>query len=247
MLIIYNWYEKSGTRRRWSEPLSEPLFDRRDRMVRRDIALAVEPGPLTNVPTLGPISLQGVLRSELETHLETEIGRFILSPRVEAHALIRVSIAGVGQPGFYTMRADVPLSEAVMLAGGPGAADPGEIRIERGEEVLWSVEELLAPVADGRTLDELGLQAGDRIILPELAGTTAIPWQVLQYASYILVPVFLGVSIEGCEEQVPDGGNAGSHSNFLFIESTEQALRVQVRAWEDEFRSCHGGGIGESP
>ncbi len=94
--------------------------------------LAVEAGPLVNVPTLGPISLQGVLRSELERHLGTEIGRFIRSPRVETHALIRVSMAGVGQPGFYTMRADVPLSEAVMLAGGPGAADPGEIRIERG-------------------------------------------------------------------------------------------------------------------
>ena len=41
------------------------------------------------------------------------------------------------------------------------------MRVERGQEVLWSVEELLAPVAEGRTLDDLGLRAGDRIILRE--------------------------------------------------------------------------------
>ncbi len=128
--------------------------------------LTVEAGPLIDVPTLGPILLQGVLRSELETHLSTELGRFIQTPRVQARALIRVAFLGVGQPGFYVMPAELPLSEAVMLAGGPGAGvDPGQIRIERGQDVLWSVEELLAPVAEGLTLDDLGLQAGDRIIL----------------------------------------------------------------------------------
>lgn len=161
--------------------------------------LTVEAGHLVDVPTLGPILLQGVLRSELETHLATEIGRFIQSPRVRAHSLIRVSLLGVGRPGFYTMPADLPLSDAVMFAGGPGAgADPGEIRIERGQDVLWSVEELLAPVADGSTLDDLGLQAGDRIIvLPGEAGgaSSAILQQVLQNTLYIVVPLLLGVSI----------------------------------------------------
>ena len=159
--------------------------------------LTVEAGPLVNVTTLGPISLQGVLRSELERHLGTEISRFIRSPRVEAHALIRVSMVGLGRPGFYTMRADLPLSEAVMLAGGPGAADPSQIRIERGEDVLWSVEQLRAPVADGRTLDGLGLQAGDRIILPTPAagGRSAMLWRVIQGVAYVAFPVFLGVRL----------------------------------------------------
>lgn len=130
--------------------------------------LRVEAGPLIDVPTLGPIILQGVLRSELETHLDAEIGRFIQLPRVQARALIRVAFMGVGQPGFHMMPAELPLSEAVMLAGGPGpGVDPGQIRIERGQDVLWSVEELLTPVAAGRTLNDLGLQAGDRIMLRE--------------------------------------------------------------------------------
>jgi len=136
--------------------------------------LIVQAGPLIEVPTLGPILLDGVLRSELEAHLSTELGRFIASPRIQARALIRVSLMGVGQPGFYMIPADLPLSEAVMLAGGPGGGvDPGRIRVERGEGVLWSVEELLVPVAAGRTLDDLGLQGGDRIILRE--GSAAGP------------------------------------------------------------------------
>ena len=136
--------------------------------------LTVEAGPLLDVPTLGPILLHGVLRSELETHLATEIGRFIELPRVQAHALIRVAFMGVGQPGFYMMPAELPLSEAVMLAGGPaGGVDPGQMQVQRGQEVLWSVEELLAPVAAGSSLDDLGLQAGDRIMLQEGSAPSA--------------------------------------------------------------------------
>lgn len=42
--------------------------------------LTVEGGPLIDVPDLGPILLYGVLRSELETHLGTELSRFIQTP-----------------------------------------------------------------------------------------------------------------------------------------------------------------------
>ena len=137
--------------------------------------LTVEAGPLIDVPTVGPIHLQGVLRSELETHLDKELGRFIQLPRVQARALIRVAFMGVGQPGFYMIPTELPLSEAVMLAGGPGAGvDPGQIRVERGQDVLWSVEELLTPVAAGRTLNDLGLQAGDRIMLREGSAPGAV-------------------------------------------------------------------------
>ena len=83
-----------------------------------------------------------------------------------------------------------------MAAGGPGASDARQIRIERGEAVIWSVEELVAPVADGRTLDDLGLQAGDRIILPQQAGgNSAIWWRAIQAVAYFALPVFLGVGV----------------------------------------------------
>ena len=64
------------------------------------------------------------------------------------------------------------------------------------QDVLWSVDELLAPLADGRTLDDLGLQAGDRIILPEEADDASLPvQQVVRNALFILVPLVLGVSL----------------------------------------------------
>ena len=154
------------------------------------LTLTVEAGPLIDVPSLGPIPLEGVLRSELETHLGKEFGRFLQSPRVQAHALIRVSVMGVAQPGFYMIPADLPLSEAVMLAGGPGlGADPGQIRVERGADVLWSVEELLAPVAAGGTLDDLGLRAGDRIILREGSAPGAGPDASTVLRSTVLVAI----------------------------------------------------------
>ena len=162
--------------------------------------LTVQAGPLIDVPTLGPILLQGVLRSELETHLDKELGRFIQMPRVQAHALIRVALMGVLQPGFYLIPAELPLSEAVMVAGGPGpGVDPGQIRVERGQDVLWSVEELLAPVAAGRTLDNLGLQAGDRIMLQEGSapsasggGTPLVVSTLLATLTTVLVATLVG-------------------------------------------------------
>ena len=153
--------------------------------------LTVESGPLIEVPTLGPILLHGVLRSELETHLTKELGRFIQTPRIEARALIRVSVAGaLVRPGFYALPTDLRLSDVVTLAGGPvGGADPGQIRVERGTDELWSFEELLAPVAEGRTLDDLGLQPGDRIILR--GGASAVPsnivGQTIQTFSYFVI------------------------------------------------------------
>lgn len=162
--------------------------------------LTVEPGPLIDVPTLGPIFLQGVLRSELETHLATEIGRFIQTPRFQARALIRVSVAGdVGRPGFYALPTDLRLSDVVTLAGGAtGGADPGRIRVERGQDVLWTVEELLVPVADGRTLDDLGLQPGDRVILRGgSASLVQSPFlqRLIQSLPFILVSLLLGRTI----------------------------------------------------
>jgi len=162
--------------------------------------LTVESGPLIDVPTLGPILLHGVLRSELETHLATEIGRFIQAPRIQARALIRVSVAGdVGRPGFYALPTDLRLSDVVTLAGGAtGGADPGRIRVERGQDVLWTVEELLVPVADGRTLDDLGLQPGDRVILRGgSASLVQSPFlqRLIQSLPFILVSLLLGRTI----------------------------------------------------
>lgn len=120
------------------------------------------------LPVIGVISLQGVLRSELEAHLTREFERFIKEPVVRARSLIRVSIVGaVARPGFHAVPADAILSDALMAAGGlTNDARLRDLRIERSGQPLWEGEMLQAALAQGRTLDEMNLRAGDQFFVP---------------------------------------------------------------------------------
>ena len=131
--------------------------------------VAVEPGPRITLPLFGTISLRGVLRAEVEEHLTRELGKVIRDPVVQARGLMRLSVQGaVARPGFYLVPADMLLSEALMLAGGPAPdADLPELRVERGGQPMLTAQEAQVAVQEGRTLDQLSLQAGDQIMLPE--------------------------------------------------------------------------------
>lgn len=125
-------------------------------------------GPVILLPTIGEIPVGGVLRSELQPHLATQIARFVRDPSVHARALIRLEIMGaVGQPGFHTVPSDILISDALMLAGGPsGDAELNKMKIRRGDRVIWEGDRLREAVVAGRTLDQLNLRAGDAVELP---------------------------------------------------------------------------------
>ena len=129
----------------------------------------VAEGRVLALPGIGTISLRGVLRSELESHLRHEIGRYVRNPVVRSRSLIRVSLLGeLGRPGFYQVPTDMVFADALMLAGGPSAtAKLASIRIERGDTRIWDDGPLQQAVAEGRTLDQLNLRAGDRIVVPK--------------------------------------------------------------------------------
>lgn len=131
--------------------------------------VAVQAGPSLALPLFGDISLRGVLRSEIETHLTEELGRFIRDPTVRAKGLMRVSVQGaVGAPGFYVIPADMLVGETLMVAGGPAAnANLNELRVERGGERVLGGQELQEAMQQGLTLDQLNLQAGDQFVMPE--------------------------------------------------------------------------------
>jgi protein involved in polysaccharide export with SLBB domain len=128
----------------------------------------VRPGQVLTLPGVGDISVAGVLRSELKPHMTAALGRFIRDPIVQAESLVRVVITGqVGRPGFYGVRAEELLSQAIMAAGGPGAgANLKGVYVERSGERIWTGDTLQQALADGRTLDQLSLQAGDQIVVP---------------------------------------------------------------------------------
>jgi len=137
-------------------------------------------GPALRLPNIGEISLAGVRRADLEAHLTSELGRYIKDPVVQARALIRVSVVGeVTRPGFYAVPIDLVLADALMLAGGAtqyGRVD--QLSILRGNSSLWSGSKLQTAIAQGATLDELGIRAGDRIQVPG-RGDPESKWRIV--------------------------------------------------------------------
>jgi protein involved in polysaccharide export with SLBB domain len=173
--------ERLRERARWEASLIRTRLDEGDFQVGDRIHLRVEGeealsdtfsvsvGRVLDLPSIGRISLGGVLRSELEDHLRQELGRFIREPAVRARSLIRVSITGeVASQGYYVVPTEVVLSDALMMAGGPTReAKLDGIRIERGRQPIWHGEELARAITEGRTIDQLNLRAGDQIIVPQ--------------------------------------------------------------------------------
>jgi protein involved in polysaccharide export with SLBB domain len=124
-------------------------------------------GPEVVLPTLGPVSLKGVLRSEIQPYLQTHIARYIKDPAVQARSYIRISVQGeVIRPGFYTLPTDIVISDALQAASGfTASAKLGDITIVRGDRTAWDAAAVQRAVVDGTTLDQLGIRAGDRIVV----------------------------------------------------------------------------------
>ncbi len=178
------------------EGLQQPSPEQRTAAATRTVeqqlsdTFPVGPGRELSLPTIGPVSLRGVLRSELEAHLTRAIGRFIKDPVVHARATVRLSIVGgVAKPGFYFVPADAVVSEALMVAGGPiQDAKLSDLRIERSGKPLLEGLPLQQAMAEGRTIDELNLRAGDQFVVPiNPRGTT--------YETVRTVGVLLGIPI----------------------------------------------------
>ncbi|MGD2071024.1 MAG: SLBB domain-containing protein [Gemmatimonadota bacterium] len=158
--------------------------------------LMVQDGPAITIPAMGRISLAGILRSELEDHLTREIGRYIRQPEITASSLIRISVQGaVGRPGFYVFPSDLLLGDVLMRAGGPGAqSDLEDIRVRRGDELIMEGGEMQTALDEGRSLDQLGLQAGDEITVGLEEQSSVWP-QIFRYAMIISSSLFLGIRI----------------------------------------------------
>jgi len=131
----------------------------------------VRAGRVLQIPEISPIPLSGVLRSELQSHLRRHIARYVINPSVEAYSLVRVAVAGaVARPGFYEVRPDAPVSEAVMSAGGFGAqADATKMSVRRAGRVVIPAADLRTAVAMGATLDDVSIRPGDEIRVEERA------------------------------------------------------------------------------
>jgi protein involved in polysaccharide export with SLBB domain len=126
-------------------------------------------GPRLQLPIVGSFPLSGVLRAELEPHLAGHLGRFLREPRVTARSLVRIAVDGaVARPGFVTVPSQTILADVLAAAGGASSsAELDRIAVLRNNRPLLSRGEIDAALREGRTIDQLGLQAGDRVMVPE--------------------------------------------------------------------------------
>lgn len=157
-------------------------------------AFVVSAGPSISLPSVGSISLRGVLRSELESHLRDALARYIRDPVVRARSSIRISVMGaVGKAGYYVAPTDMVLSDVLMMAGGPApSANLRAIRVERNDQRIWEGKPIQDAIAESQTLDQLGIRGGDQIIVPARSGGIM---QALQPVLLVLGPVSLLLGI----------------------------------------------------
>jgi protein involved in polysaccharide export with SLBB domain len=147
-----------------------------DGSVTQDDTIPVVAGSKVQLKDIGEIPLSGVLRSELQSHMSTQLARYIKDVRVRATPLVRLSVLGpVSKPGFYYMPPDITLGDAVMRAGGPGgSADLNKSVIRRNTSELYDSRNTRTAMNEGLTLDQLSLRDGDSIEVGEKSGSN---WQ----------------------------------------------------------------------
>ena len=148
--------------------------------------LTVEPGPTVNLSGIGPLSLKGVLRGDLQTYFTRALGTYLKDPVVQARALLRLAVVGeVKTPGFYSVPASTTLSDLIMEAGGfTRDAKASDLHIDRGATKVWSPTQVQSALAAGATVSAMALHTGDRVVVPRVNRDPA--GMVLRIAGLVL-------------------------------------------------------------
>lgn len=156
----------------------------------------VSPTRTIALPGSTEISVAGILRSELEAHLTTQLKKLVRDPTVRVIPTIRLSIFGaVGKPGFVNAPATFLLSDVIQQMGGGPANNVRweKSQILRGEKVVVDGPEFRQSVNTATTIDQLNLQAGDVIqvaakptggtlarVMATIGGLTSVIWLGVQ-------------------------------------------------------------------
>lgn len=138
-----------------------------------------------SVGNMPDLSLHGVLRAELDGHLDRHVAKFLRSYQLRANLLTRVAIFGaVGAPGYRYVPPDRPISDLLMAAGGPSsAARLDDMVVRRDGRVLLDAKAIRRAINEGRTLEELDIQSGDELVVP---GRRSINWfGIIQTTTFV--------------------------------------------------------------
>ena len=129
--------------------------------------LVVQAGRFIDLQGKGVLPLTGVLRSELKEKVSAEVLKYVKAVEVDVVPLTRIGVLGeVARPGYFALRSDVPITEVIMVAGGPTAtADIDNTVVRRDSRPFRSAGETRQALVKGLTLDQFGLNAGDELVI----------------------------------------------------------------------------------
>jgi protein involved in polysaccharide export with SLBB domain len=152
--------------------------------------------PVLRLPNLPEIPLRGVLRSELQAHLVTHIGRFLKDTVIRATVLVPIGVLGdLARPGYYRLPFDLPFSDVIMAAGGPTpSADLTRIVVRRGSREFLSRSAARAAIVKGLTIDELALAPGDEVLV---SGRRDRRWTTVLSSVSMVTSLVLGLFATG--------------------------------------------------
>jgi hypothetical protein len=148
--------------------------------------VVVQAGRLLRMPPpIGDIDLTGVLFSELTDTVNAHVSKYFRNVVARTTPLLRLSVSGaVVRPGFYYVPADSPISDVIMRTGQAGNADLSKTEIRRGTNVLWNRADVQVALADGLTVQSLGLRPGDELVVGEKSQRNWAP--ILQIGATVI-------------------------------------------------------------
>jgi len=152
--------------------------------VRIDTA-SVRDSMMVSILNLPDLQLTGILRSELDERLNQHVAKFIRNASVRSNVLTRIAVLGsVMSPGYYYASPDRPVSDIVMLAGGPAPdANLGQFELRRGTRTLVDFKKSKRAVESGQTLEQLDVQSGDEFRIPR---KRKVNWQLIIQLFFII-------------------------------------------------------------
>ncbi|MBW1811946.1 MAG: polysaccharide biosynthesis/export family protein, partial [Deltaproteobacteria bacterium] len=122
------------------------------------------------LPIVGDVKVQGLTEYELMQTLQEKLQLYLRNPFVYVRPLIRLTMQGFfNRPGSYRIDPTRSLWDLVQLAGGPARnSNLEKMRVERSGRTVFN--ELLVQFERGFSLEEIGIESGDQIIVPERGG-----------------------------------------------------------------------------
>lgn len=120
-----------------------------------------------SLPGIPAIRMVGVLWSEVEDHLREQLRPFVRNTQVSAVPLVSIGVLGaVARPGYYLVPITAPISEAIMVAGGPTTdAAPDGIAMKHAGRDRWNRATMIAASQNQLSLASLGAANGDVLLV----------------------------------------------------------------------------------